>query len=441
MSPLRRAWLAWGGSPDIVTVAVCQFLICAIQVVGELATFAGETASPSRLSSLDPFLGFFSLGPFLGLRLRVLLSNEIMALSQRHTERILLLFFLFILPITVSSIAIPSMLIGGAPVSALTNALCACALATWGVYIQKPTQAIIGVVLYVMAYKWLRPLDHNAWNLVASVLALGGCLLAWKRLLRHSWNAIDSRPLTTVFNEWLDRVLGGSRPIPRQVSKRLPTLTTAARNMIAHQRPWSFQIMCLLAVTIGCFWWARNTGNYDHMAIAYSIMTFSAFLIAMDWASLRRNTDGVSSTAMVRGLVASERLLPLSRTKGAAASLLALNIRIIAGGQPIVVGLILGFAAAEWSLGRTPDVLAFGAIVLYFLSIASVVAGSLIFLNLIPPWLAVCLLGLLFSLVLFSIRVLAVEVGWAWAPLVITTMLALVLVPLAWQRLSTSELP
>lgn len=444
MSPLRRAWLAWGGRWEVVTVALIHFHVTAIPVAMALAIAAGKTVPNSHPIVLDqPFGGFYLLPFVLGWRLRDLLSNEGLALAQRHVAWHLRLFFLFILPVTVASIAIPLLLIGGSPAAALAIALCTCALGTWIGYARHAPQAFLGLFLYIMAFIWLRPGYSTAWDITACVVALGGCLLAWKRLLRHSWHTLSARPLATVIGDWLERMLGGSRPMPILATKRLPTLTTAARILVTHQRLWTFQVIGLLAMAIGSFFWTRDTSTHDSVAFAYGMVSVSACLIGMGWASPRRDADNLTSRTMVRGLLASERLRPLSRTTGAAAVLMGLIVRILNGELPIVGGLILGLAAADWSLGRTPDVVGLAILVPFALGVVAVVAAALILFHLIPPWIAVAS-GALLILGLFTGPILVLLNGWSDAYVAlpaITIILALVLVPLAWHRLGSSELP
>lgn len=347
----------------------------------------------------DNTLGLVSFGilPFmLGMRLRLLLLPESVALISGHTRAHVSAFFAVVMPLIIasSSWALVSLGVDLGPSIALAVTISVTAAWVGFSFFNGPSPLILPV-FYALSFVPGFPIVTCAYALMVGLLVGGG--LAWRRLLRHPWRGIDR----------------GTEP--------------------SGTRTWRHLTGVLLMGAL-TFCIARITSNG---------MPFFSMLIALvATVGLVEHAFNSTSTWLLDRL-AGERLRPLSRRDGAAASILSIFTGSLKSALFTISGTLLGLAAAHYSLGMDLGCMDLVLMAPYALITLAAMTALLIALVTIPFSIAIAV-GLVIGTVWFLGPFIAYEFWGSTALpilLVIASLLALVLVPVAWYRLAMAELP
>jgi hypothetical protein len=143
---------------------------------------------------------------------------------------------------------------------------------------------------------------------------------------------------------------------------------------------------------------------------------------------------------LVRGLLAAERLHPLSRRQAAAATMLSLIGNCLRNVLPLIGGMLLGLLLSDAWLGR--DSSGLWMLLPHALMVTACSMAGVLLLLVLP--LAVATIGsVLLVVILLAAPIVMLRLGTGDYPgaLLVATGLALLLVPFAWWRLAEVELP
>lgn len=447
MSPLRRLWLAWGGWG---LAAVLGWLGLLWLLAGmKLGLVGGEFPTVAE----RPFAIFLFVALPLGLRLRSLLSVDCLAMARGHAVWVLRGFSLVILPLVAVGMALPLILTG---VPALWSLAIAAALAAVGAWIgfamllsipAVATAFALVSVLGLVSERSSRLVDALA--LVLLVMVGAGVRLAWRRL--------ETRVVSVPWRDWcpwrswrLERLMARfdawSMPALATVAarRRPVSLLTAARvGLSGLGGSWRMRLAGMLLMAIGAAvvsWQAADLR--DRLPIALSITTLIAFVSAA-WLSVAR-VDAPHLAGhgrhRLRGFLASQRLLPLSRRQAAGATMLVMIGNGLSNVLPAILGMLLGLLLADACLGRDPG----GLWLMLPQAVAVVVCCSAgMLLSLCMPTTLAIALAVLLTFILLTAPIVVLHFGGSGYPGVATIAcgLAVLLAPLAWWRLAEVELP
>jgi hypothetical protein len=219
---------------------------------------------------------------------------------------------------------------------------------------------------------------------------------------------------------------------------RLPTLLTAARvGLSGLGGSWLVRligtvVMCIFAFAVI----SREPDTNDHLSVLMPIITLCALALALGWFIAGKGEKPLAS----RGLLASQRLLPLPRRQAAAATMLSLIGNCLSSVLPLTGGMLLGLVLADAWHGRSSGGLWLvlpQAVAVTVCSAAAMVLGSIL------PLAVAITGGAVLAVVLIMAPIVDLYSGAAAYPAtpLIAAVLALVLVPLAWWRLAEVELP
>jgi hypothetical protein len=143
---------------------------------------------------------------------------------------------------------------------------------------------------------------------------------------------------------------------------------------------------------------------------------------------------------LMRGLLASQRLLPLPRRLAAAATMLSLIGHCLVNVLPITAGMLLGLVLADTWQARDPAGL--WLVLPQAMAVGICSAAGMLLLVTLPVAIAVAG-GMLLVVLLLGAPIIVLHAGVAGYPsaAVIACGLAVLLLPFAWWRLAEIELP
>lgn len=446
MSPLRRLWLAWGGWGLAVVLGWLGILW--LLAGAKIGYVGGEFPTVAE----RPFAIFLFVALPLGLRLRSLLSVDCLAMARGHAVWALRGFSLVILPLVAAGMALPLILTGVPPLWSLAIAA---ALAAVGAWIGFAMLLSIPAVATAFALVSVLGLVTERSSRLVDALALV-LLVAVGVAVRLAWRRLETRIVSVPWRDWcpwrswrleqlMARFDAWSMPALATVAarKRPVSLLTAARvGLSGLGGSWRMRLAGMLLMAIGAAavsWQAADLR--DRLPIALCITTLIACVSAA-WLSVARNDppNPAHGRQLLRGFLASQRLLPLSRRQAAGATMLAMIGNGLSNVLPAILGLLLGLHLADACQGRSPD----GLWLMLPQAVAVVVccaAGMLLALCL-PTALAIAL-GVLLGFSLLTAPIIVLHAGGSGYPsaAVIACGLAAVLALLAWWRLAEVELP
>jgi hypothetical protein len=447
MSPLRRLWLAWGGGWELpigaAWIGCVTFLLWFKLVIigGEYPTLAER-----------PFVLFFLLPLPIGFRLRRLIEADGLALMRGHTTWALRWLCFAILPVIAGVIALSQLLTGIPLLWAVAVGVGFAALGAWMGFARGLSFVLAsGAALVVVTLLRLVP-DGIGWqgNVVAGLTILVVCFgvrAAWRQLESRTVQVWTRLPvwrferLSAWFDAWTM-----DRRAPIVESGRLPTLLTAAwvgfSGLGASRR---MGLIGILLMAVGAFAMSSTAPDItDRLTSLLCITTMIAYVLVLAWLSVGQGEDRRTSgqaRRLVRGLLATERLHPLSRRQASAATMLSLIGNSLRNVLPLIGGMLLGLLLSDAWLGR--DSSGLWMLLPHALMVTACSMAGVLLLLVLPK--AVAIIGcVLLVVILLGALIVMLRPGtgdYPGALLLVATGLALLLVPFAWWRLAESDLP
>ena len=441
MSPLRRLWLAWGGW-ELLLVTIQLGLLAVMAIVAQSI----QEYEPPPIGERPLALLLLVTIP-LGTRLRSLLSADCLGLARSHASWVLRWCCLVILPAVALGM---TMLLALTGVPLLWSAAIAAVMVAVGAWMGfaapyflsvGPLWAALFLVVVVLPHL-VKSRDGWAGDALAAaaLIVVGlGVRTAWQQLetravpARSHWRSWHLDQLSAWFDACVMR-----QPAAVVARGPLPTLLTAARiGLSGLGGSWLLRligtvVMCIFAFAVN----SREPATNDSLSVLMPIITLCAFAPALGWFSAGKGENPLAS----RGLLASQRLLPLPRRQAAAATMLSLTGNCLSSVLPLTGGMLLGLLLSDAWLGRDSSGL-WMLLPHALMATACSMAGMLLLLVL--P-LAVAITGGAVLAVVLIVAPIVDHLNGAGAYLaapLIAAVLALVLVPLAWWRLAEVELP
>ena len=427
MSPLRRLWLAWGG---------WKLLLVTIGL-GLIAVMASNIGAQPD-TAVNPFLLLVAVP--LGVRLRSLMSADCLGLARSHATWVLRWFCLVILPAVALGMTLLLALTGVPLLWSAAIAAIMVAVGTWLGFAAFSSSAWpAGFVLVALP---LLTTTRDGWVgdvLAATVLIVVGLGVrtAWQQLESRAvparsphWRSWDIDQLSVWFDACVMR-----QPAAIVARGRLPTLLTAARvGLSGLGGSWLLRligtvVMCIFAFAVI----SRELDTNARLSALMPIITLCALALALGWFIAGKGEKPLAS----RGLLASQRLLPLPRRQAAAATMLSLIGNCLSSVLPLTGGMLLGLMLADALQGR--DSSGLWLILPQAVAVTVCSAAAMVLMSILP--LAVAITGgAVLAVVLIMAPIVDLYDAYPAAPLT-AAALALVLVPLAWWRLAEVELP
>lgn len=439
MSPLRRTWLAWSGGWELPTVLMAVGVI-ALLIVGALRI---SDRQPQGIPA--PFILFLAIFP-LGYRLRMLFQAEGLVLAPSHVAWLRRQFFLLILPLITAAI-VALLLVRGVPLLwALACATCIAGTGTWiGFTGFASLLSVSALILGIVAVEQVRSEVYADPVAVIMLIASAiGVVVAWRRLGRRPIPILvrHRAPALERISDWFDgRML--ERPQPRSAIGRQPGLADAARlGLSGLGCSWAMRVVGLLGMVVAGVFLSRAETLHpgDRMPTVLTLITVVVGIVVLGWVGAGHAGQG-AVRAGLRDLLAGERLRPLSRRRGAAATLLMIIGNCLNSVLPMAAGLIMGLLLADLAQGREPA----GSWLLAAYAVeatAGIVAGVLLLL-LLPRAVAIAVVaggGVLLLGAPICIILSGSDVAYPSFTL-LAAVLPLPLLLLAWWRLAEAELP
>lgn len=447
MSPLHRARIAWTGGWEMWFVLAWA---TGYALLATLAAWLGSDGAHHMPIAERPFAFLLIMPVPLGLRLRSLLGAESLNLARSHATWVMRWFFLAVLPLAAVATAMPLAVTGIPPLWAIAIAAAVVSIGAWvGFSVFRSIPAFTAAIVLTSALRlvtvsdgWMA--DLSALALLAGVAA--AARVAWRRLEARAilaWSWQRRSPRLERLSAWFDE-LTMDRPSPVAVRGHLPSLGTAMRlGLSGLGGSWIMRLIGF--VSAGLLGWiisANVPEGPDRLAVLLSLSTMMACAFAPGWFSAGQGAATSSSgpaRQMLRGLLVNERLRPLSRRQAAAATLLASIGNALSSILPMVGGLMLGFVLTDAWHARISGGL--WLVIPQTVAVAACSSAAILLSLSIPKPVAITA-AVALGIILLGAPILAMLADAAYpSGTAIAALLAALLVPLAWWRMSEAELP